>query len=727
MSTSFNQWQTTRFSVFTRPSRVEVNTQKDLEDMLSKLDDTTANADVNEHVQRKLFTSRRKFLELALPCGILALLSLLYSLIYLVDAGERIVSSVKTDFKNLVKKKHKRYFCTGKERPGSKNKQSHITAALPDDTILISRLHGLYILTIYLQTRDFLTQVETLDCCLATILHEHSDRITSVKGNSELLSKDYHLTDEALQDVLNTKTLAEWKLLSQITDWRNKRSRDIIEESEFYLQFAADLKAVIFERGFRLKEIRKWKALYEYLTSMRNAFQVDVILNILRLLETNAPRLKIETNAEKTISFVAKFKSVLCEADKGYDNVKIACSFELLCSLHASSMNFSINEPCWNNTTKFDSNKVKNLRTKIQEKLINLLREIESSNTKTLTVSAILFCMLFVFIGTTAACISLFVYIFREQTQVAVVVSDMLKGVTSRVDKQRESTDQVVNRLIPRNLVRKVNVDHHSNMIPYEAPDTTIFMVSIAGYEKFFNMFTAAQTIHILTLVMELLDERMEQYNVLPVARMGQYVLVLSESEVKKQVRNACEIANLAIDIMTCCSDLEIGRHSTSKLQMKLAIHTGPCYGRLVVHNGTVQLKIVGNTLTVLRQIHKAAIPNMIQVSETTQKLLAACECYSLHYRGNIKIPDMSKYYKVYWLNGRRVSSALSVEDCCSRMGSWIELERKPLYRLDENDGTYEPLNKSACRRYSQMSAGSYNPTAYPNTGTHLGDSETSL
>jgi hypothetical protein len=69
-------------------------------------------------------------------------------------------------------------------------------------------------------------------------------------------------------------------------------------------------------------------------------------------------------------------------------------------------------------------------------------------------------------------------------------------------------------------------------MIPYEAPDTTIFMVSIAGYTKFFSMFTAPQTIHILTLVMELLDERMEQYNVFPVARMGQYLLVLSGSNI---------------------------------------------------------------------------------------------------------------------------------------------------------------------------------------------------
>lgn len=46
--------------------------------------------------------------------------------------------------------------------------------------------------------------------------------------------------------------------------------------------------------------------------------------------------------------------------------------------------------------------------------------------------------------------------------------------------------------------------------------------------------------------------------------------------------------------------------------------------------------------------------------------------------------------------------------------GSWIELEKKPLYRLDELEGTYEPVNKASCRRYSQMSIGSYVPQFSP-------------
>ena len=50
----------------------------------------------------------------------------------------------------------------------------------------------------------------------------------------------------------------------------------------------------------------------------------------------------------------------------------------------------------------------------------------------------------------------------------------------------------------------------------------------------------------------------------------------------------------------------------------------------------------------------------------------------------------------------------------CIHQGSWIELEKKPLYRLDEVEGTYEPVNKAPCRRYSQMSVGSFVPQVSP-------------
>ena len=54
--------------------------------------------DVMKPEERQTYTNRKKFLELALPCGILALLSLVYSLIYLVDAGQGMVISIRVFF-----------------------------------------------------------------------------------------------------------------------------------------------------------------------------------------------------------------------------------------------------------------------------------------------------------------------------------------------------------------------------------------------------------------------------------------------------------------------------------------------------------------------------------------------------------------------------------------------------------------------------------------------------
>lgn len=66
------------------------------------------------------------------------------------------------------------------------------------------------------------------------------------------------------------------------------------------------------------------------------------------------------------------------------------------------------------------------------------------------------------------------------------------------------------------------------NMIPYQASETSLFMSSIAQFNSLFDLFSPSQTLNILTFVMELLDERMEQYNVFPVSRMGHYLIVIS-------------------------------------------------------------------------------------------------------------------------------------------------------------------------------------------------------
>lgn len=86
----------------------------------------------------------------------------------------------------------------------------------------------------------------------------------------------------------------------------------------------------------------------------------------------------------------------------------------------------------------------------------------------------------------------------------------------------------IYQQLVPRILVHKFDVGQQINMIPYQVSETTLFLISIDGFNELFNIFASGQVLHILRLVMELIDERMEQYNVFPVSKMGQNLLVVS-------------------------------------------------------------------------------------------------------------------------------------------------------------------------------------------------------
>lgn len=87
--------------------------------------------------------------------------------------------------------------------------------------------------------------------------------------------------------------------------------------------------------------------------------------------------------------------------------------------------------------------------------------------------------------------------------------------------------------MVPRTLINRY--DPGMGMVPYQTSDTSIFMSSIAHFNSLFDLFSPSQTLNILTFVMELLDERMEQYNVFPVSRMGHYLIVVSGKKLSQK------------------------------------------------------------------------------------------------------------------------------------------------------------------------------------------------
>ncbi|XP_052820240.1 uncharacterized protein LOC128246072 [Mya arenaria] len=653
---SGERWQTTRFSVFKRQSRVEVDAQKDLEDMLKKLEEKPDDA-VEDNNEIKSREERRKLLRLVIPCGALAVICLVYCLVGMSVSGSGIVGATE--------------------------------------------------LSVYHNRLNLLQ--DTVD----TVLQEYSARLATNLRKSERSVHEYvyRKTDDLINKILTTRTMTEWRLISRINDWRNEpliQQSFIIEETNFYMNFLLDLQTLIISEELDFKEVYLWKHTYEYNVVLQKTLGLQILSVLVNNIKLIAEHVCLEhfpngASSEYTTLFL-KIQNLMNQDNNVFDqfrseNRSISYTLQLL-----SAFETYLFECDGDKNTRW-RNKIMYICEQGKHEQFNIYESLTQYNSQLLSQSVLIFCLHMLNFAITCVCSYLFYALLRNELRLSAIVSDWFSQLQVRVDEQKESTFAMLSKVVPRTLLSRYETNQC--MIPYTVSETTLFMSSIAAFESLLDYFTPAQALNILTFVLELLDERIAQYNVFPVARCADCVVVISDNAKKRQVQHACEMANMAVDIMTCCSDLEIGRNHTTKLCMKVALHSGPCSGRLLLQNGTVRLKLLGQSLDILQHIHEAASPNMIHLSEPTYRYLDTSSTYSLHYRGNINIKgDCS--HRVYWLNGRRVSSASAsnADGCYTRMGSWVELEKKPLYRLDELEGTYEPLNKGSAPRHPELTIG---------------------
>ena len=87
-------------------------------------------------------------------------------------------------------------------------------------------------------------------------------------------------------------------------------------------------------------------------------------------------------------------------------------------------------------------------------------------------------------------------------------------------------TLNVLLQVVPKTIVSKY--ESLVSTVPYMVNETTFLMASIAAFDSLLDYFSPAQTLGILTFVLELLDERIAHYNVFPVARAGDCTIVIS-------------------------------------------------------------------------------------------------------------------------------------------------------------------------------------------------------
>lgn len=260
----------------------------------------------------------------------------------------------------------------------------------------------------------------------------------------------YVETDVAVHKILTAKTLREWRLISSLNDWRNKKSKSsglegiAVRESLFYLNFISDLQTILYQEGLELDDIGRWKLYYDYQRTSFFCVALHIIVGIFGALRgVTVDREFTNETIEEFYSIVPKFNLLLEEYDLETTNRSLSHSFNLLSSMiELTSDNSTDSGEITGTTDSFSQ-----LKLYIHNKRRIQFDELTSSNNEVLKMAVISFCLSFLGLCVAVACSLGFGYLLREESRLAVLVADWFSHLESKVDEQKESTHSVLRQV----------------------------------------------------------------------------------------------------------------------------------------------------------------------------------------------------------------------------------------------------------------------------------------
>ncbi|KAI9206702.1 adenylate and guanylate cyclase catalytic domain-containing protein [Polychytrium aggregatum] len=235
-----------------------------------------------------------------------------------------------------------------------------------------------------------------------------------------------------------------------------------------------------------------------------------------------------------------------------------------------------------------------------------------------------------------------------------------LEVLLKELDISRAKADDILSQMLPPAI--QVQLMAGQPIVPEAFDQVTVFYSDICGFTEISSKSTPMQMVQLLNSLYTTFDGIISKYDAYKVETIGDSYMVASGVPHRNNDRHACEIADMALHLLSAISTFSLPDRPELKLRMRIGMHSGP------VVAGVVGLKmprycLFGSTTADASRMESSGQPMRIQVSETTYKLLQRDGSYELVCR-----TDRPADVKVrsYWLVGKdKFTMPLPEETVC--------------------------------------------------------------
>ncbi|OQV17699.1 Atrial natriuretic peptide receptor 2 [Hypsibius exemplaris] len=236
--------------------------------------------------------------------------------------------------------------------------------------------------------------------------------------------------------------------------------------------------------------------------------------------------------------------------------------------------------------------------------------------------------------------------LIERMEQHALNLETSVEEKTQALVDEKKKTDQLLP--IAEQLKR-------GESIPPELYDNvTIYFGDIV---EFTTLSSASSPTDIVTLMNDLyikFDEIILQFDAYKVETIGDCYVIVSGLPRRNGQHHAAEIAKLALTLRSAMSTFKV-RHMPEKvLQLRIGLNSGPCVAG-VVGIATPRYCLFGDTVNVASRMESTGEPMKIQMTQTTQSILAFLGGFHMELRGEVPVKGKGTLM-TFWLLGTNQS-----------------------------------------------------------------------
>ncbi|XP_971539.2 uncharacterized protein LOC660192 isoform X2 [Tribolium castaneum] len=224
--------------------------------------------------------------------------------------------------------------------------------------------------------------------------------------------------------------------------------------------------------------------------------------------------------------------------------------------------------------------------------------------------------------------------------------------------REKKKSDLLLFQMLPPSVATQLK---QTRQVPAEYyASVTIYFSDIVGFTEIAAVSTPLEVVTFLNKIYRLFDARIECYDVYKVETIGDSYMVASGLPVTNGNKHVCEIASMALDLLSGSKQFKIPHRKTERLQIRSGAHTGPVVAG-IVGSKMPRYCLFGDTVNTASRMESTGEASKIHISLDMKKALDVIGGYRTEHRGLVDVKGKG-LMDTYWLTCKEGAANKSVE-----------------------------------------------------------------